>query len=454
MSTAFRRLSRPARRWVVSAMLLVFTGLSSTVWAAFFRQAVGGISINPQGVLVNAEKDNNGLRQFWLDNLQPVPGDLNQSTKLRKISLRGLAEVVGKLAGQPQLPDEVRFLAGLQRVEYVLVYPEQNDIVLVGYGEGWKVDERGNVVGATTGRPVMQLDDLLVALRTADAAARGGITCSIDPTEAGLARAQKVQAQILQPNVSPKDAADALRTALGPQMISFRGVPPKSRFAHILLAADFRMKRLAMHFDPTPIKGLPSYLTMLKRGKQPGVPNILPRWWLTTDYEPLLTDGKGLAWQLRGQGVKCMSEDDFVAADGTRQRLGKSSKEAQRWADLMTKHYDALSVKEPIFGELRNCMDLAVVAALIFKENLAGRAALDLGALIDAEAYPTEEFNVPKQVDTKVSYIETANSYLLSASGGVELTSWQAAAEQETSDDLASLRGKLADDRGDLWWWN
>ena len=149
-----------------------------------------------------------------------------------------------------------------------------------------------------------------------------------------------------------------------------------------------------------------------------------------------------------------MSEDDFVAADGTRQRSGKSSKEAQRWADLMTKHYDELSAKEPIFGELRNCMDLAVVAALIFKENLAGRAALDLGALIDPDLYPTEEFNAPKQVDTKVSFIETANSYLLSASGGVELASWQAAAEQETSDDLDSLRGGVIGDRGDRWWWN
>lgn len=454
MITAFRRLSRPARRWSALALLLVLTGLSSTVWAAFFRQAVGGISINPQGVLANSEQDANGLRQFWLDNLQPVPGDLNEPTKLRKISLRGLAEVVAKLKDQAQMPDEVRFLAGLQRVEYVLVYPEQNDIVLAGYGEGWKVDERGNVVGAKNGRAVMQLDDLLVALRTADAAARGGITCSIDPTEEGLARVQKLQAQFIQPNVNPNDAAAALQRALGPQIISFRGVSPKSRFAHILLAADFRMKRLAMHFDPAPIKGLPSYLTMLKRSKQPGVPNVLPRWWLTTDYQPLLTDGKGLAWQLRGQGVKCMSEDDFVAADGTRQHLGKSSKEAQRWAELMTKHYDALSVKEPIFGELRNCMDLAVVAALIFKENLAGRAALDLAALIDPDSYPTEEFNAPKQVDTKVSFIETANSYLLSASGGVELTSWQAAAKQEQNDDVAVLRMKLADDRGELWWWN
>ena len=40
-----------------------------------------------------------------------------------------------------------RFLGGLQRIEYVLVYPDRQDIVLAGPGEGWMVDEMGTVVG-------------------------------------------------------------------------------------------------------------------------------------------------------------------------------------------------------------------------------------------------------------------------------------------------------------------
>ena len=63
-------------------------------------------------------------------------------------------------------------LAGLQEVRYVFVYPEQKDIVLVGYGEGWRIDTRGNIVGVTTGKPVLLLDDLLTALRTAATSAR------------------------------------------------------------------------------------------------------------------------------------------------------------------------------------------------------------------------------------------------------------------------------------------
>ena len=442
---------RNARSLAVA--LAAVLGLATSAHAQFYRQAVGGISIDPKGVLANAERDHNGLRQFWLDLLKPVSDDLKQTSKIRKISLRGLAELLGGLEDKAALPDEVRFLAGLQRVEYVLVYPELNDIVLVGYGEGWKVDDRGNVVGVTTGRPVMELDDLIVALRTAQGAARGGIQCSIDPTKEGLARIQQMAPQFSIPNLDPRAVAPEVERALGPQTISFHGIPPTSRFAHILLAADFRMKRIAMKFEPPPVRGLPSYLDMVK-GVSAGVQNMLPRWWLTTNYEPLLSDNDGLAWQLRGPGVKAMTEDDFLTADGERRHTGKSSAAAQKWADQMTRKYDELSLKEPIFGELRNCMDLAVIGALIFQKNLAAKAGFDWGALIDPAAYPTEEFNLPKQVDSKCSFVKASSGYILSASGGVQINSWAEASHSETGDGLKPLREQATESRGKSWWWN
>ena len=46
--------------------------------------------------------------------------------------------------------------------------------------------------------------------------------------------------------------------------MTIRGVPKDSHFAAVLLAADYRMKRLAMAFERSPVKGLTSYLQMLK----------------------------------------------------------------------------------------------------------------------------------------------------------------------------------------------
>ena len=55
-----------------------------------------------------------------------------------------------------------------------------------------------------------------------------------------------------------------MEEAVGPQTITVTGVPATSHFARVIVAADFRMKRLAMNFEPAPVDGMPSFLTMLK----------------------------------------------------------------------------------------------------------------------------------------------------------------------------------------------
>ena len=99
MSSAVSRFGRSLIvRAFHSALLLVL--LASTARAQFVRQAVGGISIDTKGVLVNAERDHNGLRQFWLDMLKPVPEQLNQQANIRKIS----AAWIGGVAGRNERP--------------------------------------------------------------------------------------------------------------------------------------------------------------------------------------------------------------------------------------------------------------------------------------------------------------------------------------------------------------
>ncbi len=59
----------------------------------------------------------------------------------------------------------MQYLAGLQRIDYVFVFPEAHDIVIAGPAEGFAEDGAGRTVGLTTGRPPLRLDDLMVALR-------------------------------------------------------------------------------------------------------------------------------------------------------------------------------------------------------------------------------------------------------------------------------------------------
>ncbi len=324
---------------------------------------------------------------------------------MRKISLRGLAAAIEQRvkAGLPATV-ELQNLAGLTRIEFVFVFPEHGDIVLAGPAEGWQVNNQGGVVGIKSGQPVLQLDDFVVALRAARQQPASGelITCSIDPTKEGIARfTRMVKSRDLQVNEA---TVAKLEAAVGPQQITLTGVPASTHFAQVLVAADFLMKRLAMNFEPAPIEGLPSYMEMLQDESAPLPKNPMPRWWMAPRYEPLLKDEEGLAWQLRGPGVQTLTEEGFLGRGGAIvARKAQENSLAKKWADAMTSKYEPLAAELPVFAELRNCMDLAVVAALLVKEDLPARAGCDLGMLLEDKRIAVAEYSVPKTIDSRAA---------------------------------------------------
>jgi type II secretory pathway component PulJ len=103
---------------------------------------------------------------------------------------------------------EMVAMAGLTRLQYVFFYPESGDIVLAGPAEGFGSDSVGRIMGVETRQPCLQLDDVIVALRTFGPGRQksGAISVSIDPTEEGLARMQQTLNQL---GGSFRSAADA-----------------------------------------------------------------------------------------------------------------------------------------------------------------------------------------------------------------------------------------------------
>ena len=140
-------------------------------------------------------------------------------------------------------------VAGLQNVRFVFLDPENNDVIIAGAAEGWTTDGFGTVVGAKTNAPVLQLEDLLVALRSATREQDTGITCSIDPTSEGLTKLQEFYAQNQRLS---EPAMRQMEELLGPQSVTVTGVPPDSHFARVMVAADFVMKRIAMGLEKSP----------------------------------------------------------------------------------------------------------------------------------------------------------------------------------------------------------
>lgn len=449
-------------RCATACMLVLSIALTAVhAWAGgnLLRQnSVGGISVNVEGVVGQPSKDGaDKLRRVRLDKMEPIADGLASQTTLRKISLKQLEAFIeqalrNNISGTPfDLPDAVRYLGGLQRIEYVLVYPDQNDVVLAGPGEGWKVDTAGNIVGATTNRPVLLLEDLMVALRYVKSSRATGISCSIDPTAEGR---RKLQNFLNSQRQFSREVAAGVERELGMQNITLTGVPAESHLARVLVASDYRMKRIGMNLDASPVAGLPGYLDLLKSTR--GLPtDAMPRWWLACNYQPLAKADNGLAWQLRGPGVKAMTENDFVNAAGEITRSAGTNPVAQKWADLMTAKYDDLSVKDPVFGQLRNVMDMCLVAALIEKEQLFQRANASLPLLTDPDSKLVFDSLPPaRQVPSQCSYMKKGRSWIITASGGVDVDVWGAIQKVETDAAVDQVHGQSATSETTSWYWN
>lgn len=438
------------RRWAFlpATCLLAFT-IASPGSAQVIQQAIGGVRIDAAGIVQKQSLDEqHRLRSLRQQSLDQIPSGLNAFTEHRMISLRRLESLLEKQQGDhSQLPDEVRYLAGLQQIKFIFVYPESGDIVIGGPAEGWKVNHEGSVVGLTTNMPVLQLDDLLVALRTADETAETGITCSIEPTNEGILQFNKYIRE--NPAFTSATVRDT-EQVLGLQQVLVRGVPKTTRFANVLVAADYRMKRLAMGLDESPVAGLPSFMDLTRRAR---LSNMMPRWWMEAEYEPILRDEEGLSWELRGARVKTLTEEDILV-DGKREKSGKSHTLAQRWADLFTEKYDEISSHHAVFRELRNCMDLAVAAALIVRERLDQKAGVSMAVLRDPARLPTDEYAVPQAVNTVAAARQKRGGWEISASGGVDIDPWGIAGRQDVSPARPAQYGASRDGAGGRWWWN
>ena len=443
---------------IVSAILLVVAAAAPAVaqmGMGFGGQAVGGISVDAHGIVRTLEPEaSQELAARRRELLAQGAGVGGKPAALRKVSLARLCKAIDEFSstGKP-LPADVVFLGGLERITHVFVDPDGHDVILAGPADAAVIDPAGNVVAAASGRPLLQLEDLMTALRAIDGVRSGGVRCSIDPSPEGVMKLQRYLGSLKSIGANPEATLRTMENVLGPQKVTVGGVPAESRIARVLVAADYRMKRIGMGLEPSGVAALPSYLSMVPAGGTSGA--TLPRFWLEAEYDPITRDPDELAWQLSGRRMKCLTESDIFAAGGPARGKAPADKVAQAWCAAMTKHYDELARRQPVFGELLNCVDLTVVAALIHGRQLDRRAGLDLAPLVDTTRLTLPAYEAPATLSTVASGFKKGTSWIVSASGGVQFQPWAFATNTTESGDSAAARVAALDGRPtDAWFWD
>jgi hypothetical protein len=111
-------------------------------------------------------------------------------------------------------------------------------------------------------------------------------------------------------------------------------------------------------------------------------------------------------------------------------------------------------VADPVFGELRNCMQLALVGALVVHERLMERADCSLPAMAQDSMFKTAELPAPTQVDSRTSMVKSGNKWNISVSGGVNIRPGEIVSKAQESAAPVEARGKAVRTGKSCWYWN
>lgn len=428
-----------------------------------------GVIVDADGVLSRSFTPDPGgrlARQRVAEALSRLGGDLAKPSKLRKISLTKLEDAIEQTLEAGGTPtDAMRHMAGLTQIEYVFCYPPKDgqtegEIVVAGPAEPWAEAPSGRMLGVKTGSPVIELQDLLAAMRAFPANESGDgplIYCSIDPTADGLARMQQFLRQFGR-QATPGDTqfiVQRLQEALGLQEVTVGGVPADTHFAQVLVEADYRMKLIGIGLEQPPVK-LRSYVSranpaMVSR-------NALQRWYFVPEYERLMASEDGLAVQIVGDGVKLIGEDEMVSRDGTRRQVGGTNRASNAFVRDFTKSYAKLAEQHPVYAQLRNCIDMAVTAALLRNKDFYRKASWTPAAFASEATYPVRTQNAPQRVATAVNSIWKGNTLMTPIGGGVQINPSEALRSgnmlADSDGELAAKHEELRSSEADNWWWD
>ncbi|HTN76342.1 MAG TPA: DUF1598 domain-containing protein [Pirellulaceae bacterium] len=425
-----------------------------------------GVYVDAGGLLKNRTlpADGHALDTLYREAAQlSANANVAKTSTLRKVSLTRLEREVQLLHAQGKQPtDAMQNLAGITRIKYVLIYPETQEIVLAGPAGDWHADAEGRVVNEK-GLPVVQLDDLVVVLRNA-LIKEPKFGCAITPREANLA---KTKAFVVESSKAPLKAGgrkkwvDELRETLGRQDISVYGIDPQTHAAHVLVEADYHMKRVGMGLADGTIN-VKSYLDTIEIGADGKLPPMdVLRWWFTLNYDAVYTSPDRQAFELRGQGVKVLSENELLTERGERVHTGLSDELNSRFAQSFTKEFALLAAKYPVYAELRNLFDLALVAGVIQNEDLAGQVGWHMTHFGPEGAYQPRLDHAPREVDTIVNYRMINDKHIVAGiSGGVRCDPRSMLTKEAIKPDTY---GVLSAEHGNSkpekiaprnWWWD
>ncbi len=305
------------------------------------------------------------------------------------LSLRVLAKHADDaLAKGLALGGEETDLAGIGWMEGYMVDPSTADIILVGC--------------RSADRPVLHLDDLAAVLHnlmTKDAPPY----CSLDPLPENVLEMQRVMAVIApQAPGNIKNVLEQLEQAVGPQQTVIGGVSREARMAHVMIEADYHMKKVSQGFVSVP--GVSSTLDRIiaaaqaavDAGKEPQNSGITQsRFWfhIKKDAAAAFSTAADIVW-LESCPIGLLTERQRSTAEGRLYDSGETDPWGEAFAAEMSVQFVEVAQSVPAYADLENLFRLRALCSAMFQRGDIQKAGIELGYFRDRHS-PTLDMPMP-----------------------------------------------------------
>jgi hypothetical protein len=427
-------------------------------------EARGGAADN-LSVVLNAKRD---AVEAGVPEAEP---DWRAATAIRAVSLSRLAqEVLRRRLSGKALDESMSNMAGLSRIQYVMLDPDNHDIILAGpvggieTFKGWHRDQK-------TGLTTIRLEYFTTAFVSILSGTPFG--CTIDPAPESLARAARAAESIRSGETPIGLAAQAMQDAIGKQDVRVFGTAGDTALGYLMVEADRHMKQLALGVQPLP-KDAPNYLDFITRHIASGPPDgQLLRLWFTGAPMAVRVDEAGKTYELAGRAMKLVNETKLALADGGRGEV-RADVRIDEFVDEFNKRFIDVVAEYPIYGALHSVYASAAVAEVL-RRSEAGKWIPGIVAPLLLHDSSDGLLPTPRKVDSiavfhRVTHQRKRHSIVV-ASGGVMVN----ARETVETDfrpyvSLVSVRDRLRENGGvqesdtqatktpatgsGRWWWD
>ena len=195
------------------------------------------------------------------------------------------------------------------------------------------------------------------------------------------------------------------------------------------IEADYLLKALGLGLIESPTPKVKSYISHSVFAHKPH------RFAFECAYDPMGVSADGLAFELRGASLKV--DTSLYSVEKQDVKEGEIAPAARYFSRDLTRHFEEVSRSIPAFADLANLSDLAVLSALIARDELHGKTGWDLAWVLDPATCKVECVTAPKSAQTLCNYRQSGALTVFSA-GGVLL-----AAEPWVKDRATDEKGEL-----------